>query len=58
MLYAIKANKICNKEKKMFNVCRKTLEGKFVNPALCKDHAIKIIDCFQKVEFLYLKNPI
>mmetsp|Transcript_27110 Transcript_27110/g.23990 ORF Transcript_27110/g.23990 Transcript_27110/m.23990 type:complete len:110 (-) Transcript_27110:177-506(-) len=48
-LQAIKANKECKFQKKVFNLCRATLDGKLVDPGQCLSKAIDLVDCFQSV---------
>mmetsp|Transcript_117449 Transcript_117449/g.165165 ORF Transcript_117449/g.165165 Transcript_117449/m.165165 type:complete len:111 (+) Transcript_117449:63-395(+) len=48
-VHAIKGNRECKLEKKTFNLCRASLNGKLVNPQECLAPALDLINCFQKV---------
>jgi hypothetical protein len=52
-LYCIKAEKICSEVRKVFNICRNSPFGRVIDPAVCAEHAINLVDCFEDARNVY-----
>lgn len=46
---AIKANEVCRKERKEYNLIASTPVGKHIDPNLAKKQAIALLNCFEEM---------
>jgi len=45
-VHSVRANTVCKDQRKDFNKCRGNIIGKHVDPLVCKDKAMTLVDCF------------
>jgi hypothetical protein len=46
LLNTYKASKICENEKKKFELCRATPAGKHVDPEICEEATANFLECY------------
>ena len=49
LIHSYKAYHKCEQDRKLFELCRSTPDGRYANPEKCKDSAESLISCFSKV---------
>ena len=50
LVHATKANQVCGRVRKSFNLCRSGPFGRVVDPRVCLNHAMNLIQCFHEVK--------
>ncbi len=48
-VHSVRANLVCRESRKEFNRCRGNIIGRHVDPLVCKEKALSLVNCFQKV---------
>lgn len=52
-LHFTKAERICPQVRKMFSICRTMPFAKLIDPEICLNHALNLVDCFEEARSLY-----
>lgn len=52
-LHSLKAESLCPEVRKVFNICRASPFGKFIDPELCVIHSKNLINCFEEARDVY-----
>lgn len=49
VIHSAKANLVCGKVRKLFNMCRASPFGRVIDPSVCARHAKDLLQCFHDV---------